>query len=127
MTLSTLDYKTRENSLEKFVNLLRKDGSLQEILKTASDVNSFVALVIDLGKKYGYHLTAEEVQIAVASVSLTDLNEQNEVMEPDEKLLLNVAGVEHASISLITDNQDTLSMCNCPTARFTDFNCGPCR
>lgn len=129
-TCALLNDGTDRSSVEKFCNFLRKEVSLQEILKTAPNVNSFVTLLINLSKENGYHLTAEEVYAAIASVPLSDSNEELAVVEPDEKMLLNVAGGESVLNLIaqgITDNQDTLTACNCRTSRFTDWNCGPCR
>jgi hypothetical protein len=55
---------TREN-LNRFRQLVLEDDKLLERLRATGDLESFVALTVQLGGEHGYALTPEQVRAAV--------------------------------------------------------------
>jgi predicted ribosomally synthesized peptide with nif11-like leader len=114
-------------SIEEFYQLVKQDASLQEQLKSTTDMDSFVNMVIQLGQERGYEFTVDEVKMAIASVSLTALNEDDETFELSDEQLLAVAGGKKGSSpgpiasSTLSGNSCITAPSDCTSAFNTAF------
>lgn len=79
-------------NLEQFRQDILKDPALQERLRTVTDRDSMVALIVQIGKEKGYNFSPEEV-----GRNLDELNASNLQQPIGEGLLAAIAGNAHPS------------------------------
>jgi predicted ribosomally synthesized peptide with nif11-like leader len=78
--------------MEQFFQLVKQDGSLREELMSADSVDSFVGKVISASKLKGLELSEEDVKLAIASLSISDVLGNGEARELSDEQLLAFAG-----------------------------------